>query len=349
MKDILTISNDADAEHEKVALWSVPSANYRGIIAIHSTALGPAVGGTRIWNYASDQAATLDALRLSRAMSYKNAMADLPFGGGKAVIFGNAITTDRERLLRAHGQFVNSFGGQFITAQDVGTSSDDMECIRMETPHVAGLTSGIGDPSPLTAYGVFRALQASAQHRWGSAELTKRTIAIQGCGKTGYELAKRLYQAGAKLLVSDIDSERVKRVVNDFDATAVSPDRIIGVDADIFAPCALGGVINDEAIPQLKVEIVVGSANNQLLEDRHGDVLHQIGILYVPDYVANAGGVINGCRELLSWPEKKTEERVHGIYDTVMNILESATSGAPPFRVANQLAERKMFLNKAPA
>lgn len=337
MKKTLT----PETEHEKVVLWSVPSSNYRGVIAIHSTALGPAVGGTRIWNYPTDDAATLDALRLSRAMSYKNALAGVPFGGGKAVIIGNSMTLDREPVLRAHGRFVDSFGGQFITAQDVGTSPEDMEYVRMETPHVVGLASGIGDPSPTTAYGVFRALQASAKHRWGSIELTKRTIAIQGCGRTGYELGKRLHHAGAKLLVSDTDGERVRRVVEDFGATAVGPDQILSVKADILAPCALGGVINDETIPQLSVEIVVGSANNQLLEDRHGDKLHELGILYVPDYVANAGGVIHGCRELLGWPEMKTKQRVDQIYQTVIDILKSAGT---PFRVANQLAERKLAL-----
>jgi leucine dehydrogenase len=352
MKDIPTTTSlckiYADAEHEKVVLSSDPSSNYRGIIAIHSTALGPAVGGTRIWNYPSDEAATLDALRLSRAMSYKNALAGLPFGGGKAVIIGNNMTIDREQVFRAHGRFVDSLGGRFITAQDVGTSADDMDYVRMETPYVAGLASRTGDPSPMTAYGVFRALQASAKHRWGSLELTKRTIAIQGCGKTGYELAKRLHEAGAKLLVSDLDAGRIEKVVDDFGATAVAPEQILGVQADIFAPCALGGIINDETIAQLKVEIVVGSANNQLLEDRHGEALHKIGILYVPDYLANAGGVIHGCRELLGWSEKQTKQHVDRIYDTLIDILESAGSETPPFRVANQLAERKLLVNKAP-
>ena len=333
----------AEAEHEKVVLWSDPESSYRGIIAIHSTVLGPAVGGTRIWNYASDEAATFDALRLSRAMSYKNALAGLPFGGGKAVILGNESTTDRERMFRAHGRFVDSLGGRFITAEDVGTSPEDMEYIRMETPYVAGLASGAGDPSPMTGYGVFRALEAAAKHRWGTLELTNRTIAIQGCGKTGYELAKRLHQAGAKLLVSDIDAGRVRKLVHDFGATAVAPDQILGVPADMLAPCALGGVINDETIPQLKVEVIVGSANNQLLEDRHGEALHEIGILYAPDYVANAGGVIHGCRELLGWTQEQTEQRVHRIYDTLINIFESADSETPPFKVANQFAERKLF------
>jgi leucine dehydrogenase len=338
---------NAETEHEKVVMWSDPAAAYRGIIAIHSTVLGPAVGGTRLWKYTSDEAATVDALKLSRAMSYKNALAGLPFGGGKAVIFGNNMTTaDREKTFRAHGRFVHSLDGKFITAEDVGTSPDDMEYIRMETPYVAGLASGAGDPSPMTGYGVFRALQASAKHRWGSLELTKRTIAIQGCGKTGYELAKQLYETGAKLIVSDIDAGRVKKVVDDFGATAVAPDKISGVSADIFAPCALGGIINDETIPQLKVEIVVGSANNQLLEDRHGEELHRLGILYIPDYVANAGGVVHGCRELLGWSEKQTRQKVERIYHTVLSILESAGSETAPFRVANQFAERKLFPTK---
>lgn len=333
----------AEAEHEKVVLWSDPASSYRGIIAIHSTALGPAVGGTRIWNYASDEAATFDALRLSRAMSYKNALAGLPFGGGKAVIVADGNSIDRERFFRVHGRFVHSLGGRFITAEDVGTNPDDMEYIRMETPYVAGLASGAGDPSPMTAYGVFRALQAAANQRWGSRKLTKRRIAIQGCGKTGYALASLLYESGAKLLVSDIDAGKVKRVVNDFGAIAVAPEEIVSVEADIFAPCALGEVINDETIQRLKVGIVVGSANNQLLEDRHGDALHELEVLYVPDYVANAGGIIHGCRELLGWSEKQTKKRVHRIYDTVLNILKTAGCGSPPFRVANQLAERKLF------
>jgi leucine dehydrogenase len=335
----------AEAEHEQVVLWSDPASGYRGIIAIHSTVLGPAVGGTRLWKYASDEAATFDALRLSRAMSYKNALAGLPFGGGKAVIVASDSNIDREKLFRVHGRFVHSLGGRLITAEDVGTNPDDMEYIRMETPYVAGLASGAGDPSPMTAYGVFRALQAAAKHRWGSLKLTKRTIAIQGCGKTGYALASRLYESGAKLLVSDIDTARINKAVNDFGAIAVAPEEIAGVEADIFAPCALGEVIDDRAVQQLKMEIVVGSANNQLLEDRHGDALHERGILYIPDYVANAGGIVHGCRELLGWSEKQTKERVHRIYDTVLSILETAGSGAPAFRVANQIAERRLRVN----
>ena len=280
-------------------------------------------------------------------MSYKSALAGLPFGGGKAIIFGNGEGIDREKIFRTHGRFVDSLAGRFITAQDVGTDADDMEYIRMETPYVAGLRAGAGDPSPMTAYGVFRALQASAMHRWGSLDLSKRTISIQGCGKTGYLLAKMLSETGAKLLASDIDPGKVKKAVDDFGATAIPHDQILGVQADILAPCALGGVLNDETIPELKVRIVVGSANNQLLEDRHGDELHDIDILYVPDYLANAGGIIGGCQELIGWSREQVKQRVHRINDTLLSILESAGSGMPPFRVANQFAKRKLVQNKA--
>jgi leucine dehydrogenase len=334
-------------KHEKVVLWSDPDSDYLGIIAIHSTALGPAVGGTRLWKYASAEAAMFDALRLSRAMSYKNALAGLPLGGGKAIIVATDAM-DREKIFRAHGRFVDSLAGSFITAEDVGTDPDDMEYVRMETPYVAGLRSGSGDPSPITAYGVFRAIQASALHRWGTSDLTKRTIAVQGCGKTGYHLARSLFEAGAKLVVSDLDEGRVKKVAADFGATELAPEQILGAEADILAPCALGGIINDETIPQLQVEMDVGSANNQLLEDRHGEALHEIDVLYVPDYLANAGGVINGCRELLGWPESKANEGVHRIYDTLLTVLDLAGNKTPPFKVANQLAELRLSANKTP-
>ena len=333
----------AKSEHEKVMLWSDPSCKYRGIIAIHSTALGPAVGGTRFWNYPSDEAASSDALRLSRAMSYKNALAGLPFGGGKSVIIGDNQTLDRERIFRAHGRFVESLGGSFITAEDVGTRPSDMDHVRRETRHVAGLPEGSGDPSPVTAHGVLRALQACAKHRWGSDDLSARRIAIQGCGSTGYHLSKELHNAGAELLVTDVDPNRVKRVVDEFQAWAVPPEAIFGVQADVFAPCALGGIINDQTITQLKVEVVVGSANNQLLEPRHGDRLEELGILYAPDYVANAGGIINGCRELLGWDAPAALRKVEEIYETMLTIFTLAIEETvPPYRVADRLAEERL-------
>ena len=329
----------ADTEHEKIVLWSDAASGYRGIIAIHSTALGPAVGGTRFWNYATDEDASYDALRLSRAMSFKNALAGLPFGGGKAVIIGDNRTTHREEIFRAHGRFVETLAGRFITAEDVGTTPSDMEYVLKETSYVSGLPDRSGDPSPMTAHGVFRAIQASARHRWGSIDISGRTVAIQGCGKTGYHLAQELKDAGAKLLVADVDREKVRRVVHEFGAKEVSPAEIFGARADIFAPCALGGIINDQTVPQLKVEIVAGCANNQLMGESHGDSLHDLGILFAPDYVSNAGGVINGCRELLGWNSAETLTRVDGIYENLLTILELARiAGVAPFRMADQMA-----------
>jgi leucine dehydrogenase len=271
----------AEMGHEQLVICNDTSAGYRGIIAIHSTTLGPALGGTRFWQYATDEEAIIDALRLARGMTYKNAVAGLNLGGGKSVIIGNNKTSDREMIFRAHGRFVESLGGRYITAEDVGTSTADMDFVHMETKNVSGLAGRSGDPSPVTAHGVFRSIQASAKERWGSDDLSNRTVSVQGCGHVGYYLAKELHGAGAKLIVTDIDQERVKQVVNEFGARAVGPDEIYGVQADIFAPCALGAIINDTTIPQLKVEIVAGAANNVLLDaDRHGVALEKRGILY---------------------------------------------------------------------
>src|SRR5438128_5742716 len=258
----------ASMGHEQVTLCHDPAAGYRGIIAIHSTVLGPALGGTRFWSYATDDEAIVDALRLARGMTYKNAVAGLNLGGGKSVIIGDNKTMSRELLFRAHGRFVESLGGRYITAEDVGTSTADMDYVHMETEYVTGLAGRSGDPSPVTAHGVFRAIQASARERWGSDDLSTKTVAVQGCGHVGYYLAKELHEAGAKLIVTDIDPERVKRVVTEFSARGVGPDEIYAAEADVFAPCALGAIINDRTIPLLKCEIVAGAANNQLLEER---------------------------------------------------------------------------------
>jgi leucine dehydrogenase len=342
LKNLCEIHPDTD--HERVVSWSDPDSVYRGIIAIHNTTLGPALGGTRFWNYRSNDEALNDALRLSRGMSYKNAMAGLPFGGGKSVIIGDNRTSNREQLFRAHGRFVETFQGRYITAEDVGTTPDDMEYIRRETAHVGGLPGHSGDPSPVTARGVFRAIQAAAKHRWGLDDLAERTVAIQGCGKTGYYLARELKQAGAKLVVADVDSAKVARVVEEFDAGFVSSAEIFSVRADVFAPCALGGIINDQTIPELQVEIVAGAANNQLLEERHGDVLHERGILFAPDYVCNAGGVMSGCRELLGWDSEKTFSAVDGIYDKVLTVLNLARqNGVPPAQMADSLAQKILY------
>jgi len=327
-------------DYERVA--SCVDGDYHGFIAIHSTALGPAIGGTRFWHYENDEAAIKDLLRLARGMTYKNALAGVPFGGGKSIIVRDDQPSDREQLFRAHGRFVETFGGHYITAEDVGTSPADMEFVRMETNHVAGLLGKSGDPSPVTARGVFRALQAAAKHRWGSDDVTGKTVALQGCGHVGYYLASNLRQAGARLIASDVDAGKVERVVKEFGAVAVAPDEIYGSAADIFAPCALGGIINDQTIPQLKVEVIVGGANNQLLEMRHGDDLHRLGLLYAPDYAANSGGVINGCRELLGWETSQSAAKVDEIYDTLLEIFRVAeTEGIPTYKAADRLAERR--------
>jgi len=334
----------ASMGHEQLVLCSEPSCGYRGIIAVHSTTLGPALGGTRFWNYATDDEAITDALRLSRGMTYKNAVAGLNLRGGKSVIIGDNRTPNREMIFRAHGRFVESLGGRYITAEDVGTSTADMDFVHMETDHVAGLASRSGDPSPVTARGVFRAIQAAAHWRWGSDDaLAGRTVAIQGCGHVGHYLARELHAAGAKLIVTDIDAERVKRVVEECAAKAVEPGEIYSVRADIFAPCALGAVINDSTIPQLKVEIVAGGANNQLLEERHGDELEARNILYAPDYVANAGGVINVYGELAGWDAQRSLRKADEIYQTVLGVFEIARAdGVPTYEAADRLAERRL-------
>jgi leucine dehydrogenase len=326
-------------DYERVA--SATDDRYRGFVAIHSTKLGPAVGGTRLWKYENDEAAIKDLLRLARGMTYKNALAGIPFGGGKSIVLRPAGEIDREKIFRAHGRFVDTFGGRYITAEDVGTSPADMEFVRMETNHAAGLLGKSGDPSPVTARGVFRAMQAAAKHRWGSESLAGKTIALQGCGNVGYNLASNLHKAGARLIVSDVDPSKVERVMKEFDAHAVPPQEIYSTEADIFAPCGLGGIINDETIPQLKAEIVVGGANNQLLEPRHGDELNQLGILYAPDFAANAGGMISGCRELLGWEASQSAAKVEEIYDTLLGIFRMADAeGIPTYKAADRLAER---------
>src|ERR671926_152814 len=329
--------------HEQIVLCHDAAAGYRGIIAIHSTVLGPALGGTRFWRYASDEEAIVDALRLARGMTYKNAVAGLNLGGGKAVIIGDNKTTNREMIFRAHGRFVESLGGRCVTAEDVGTSPGDMDFVHMETDYVTGLAGRSGDPSPVTARGVFRAIQASAKYRWGSDDLSGKTVAIQGCGHVGYYLAQELRAADASLIVTDIDAERVNNVVEEFGARAVEPGEIYGVKADIFAPCALGAIINDKTIPQLKVEIVAGAANNQLLEERHGEELEEREILYAPDYVANAGGVINVYSELAGWDAQRSLRKAGEIYDTLLGVYEIAKQdGLPTYEAADRLAERRL-------
>ncbi len=333
----------AEFGHEQLLLCFDKATGYRGIICVHDTTLGPALGGTRLWQYASDEEAIVDALRLARGMTYKNAVAGLNLGGGKAVIMADNRTVNREMLFRAHGRFVDSLGGRYVTAEDVGTSTADMDFVHMETDYVAGLANRSGDPSPVTARGVFRAIQACARHRWGSESLAGKTVAVQGAGNVGYFLCQELCAAGARTIVTDIDAGRVKRCVDDFGSTPVEPDAIYDAAAHIFAPCALGGVLNDDTIPRLKVEIVCGAANNQLLEERHGEALQRRGILYAPDFVANAGGVINVYSEIAGWTRERALRKADEIFHTTLGMFQIARDqGLPPYEAAERLAERRI-------
>jgi len=326
-----------------VVFWNEPSCGYRGIIAIHNTVLGPALGGTRFWQYNNDREAFIDALRLSRGMTYKAAVAGLNLGGGKSVIIGDNRTTDREAIFRAHGRAVETLKGRYITAEDVGTSVDDMEFVAMETEHVSGRAAASGDPSPVTAYGVYRGIKAAAKHRFGTDDLGGRTITVQGVGHVGYYLCQNLAGEGARLVVTDIDAARVQKVVHDFGATAVGPDEIYAVEADVYAPSALGATINDDTLKVLKVQIVAGAANNVLAEERHGDELHSRGILYAPDYVINAGGLINVCGELNQWTPERSMRKAGDIYNTLLRLFElSEAEGLPTYKAADRLAEQRI-------
>ncbi len=333
----------AEHGHEQVLFSYEPSCGYRGIIAVHDTTLGPALGGTRFWNYESDLDALIDVLRLSRGMTYKAALAGLNLGGGKAVIIGDNKTRDREILMRAHGRAVDSLGGRYITAEDVGTSVEDMDFVHMETEWVVGIVGRSGDPSPVTAYGVYRGIKACALKRYGSDQLADRSIAVQGAGHVGYNLCRYLADEGAKLFVTDIDEIKVRRVAEELGAEAVEPAEIYQVDADVFAPCALGAVLNDRTIPMLQVDIVAGAANNQLETSEHDDLLQEKGILYAPDYVINAGGLINVYSELAGWTLERSKRKAGEIYNVLLAIFDLAeVEGVTSAEAADRLAERRL-------
>jgi leucine dehydrogenase len=329
--------------HEQLVLCHEPSCGYLGIVAIHDTTLGPALGGTRFWQYGSTDEAIVDALRLARGMTYKASVAGLNLGGGKSVIIGNNKRVDREALFRTHGRFIESLGGRYITAEDVGTSPGDMEYVRQETAYVSGLQGRSGDPSPVTSFGVYMGMKATAKARWGSDSLTGKTIAVQGAGKVAYYLSKHLHEEGAKLIVTDIDAEKVKRVVAEMGARAVAPDEIYDQKADIYSPNALGATINDDTLKRLKVEVIAGGANNQLAEERHGDLLEERGLTYAPDYVINGGGVISVYGELQGWDHDRAKRKAGEIYDTLLNVFAVAKQdGLPSYRAADRLAERRI-------
>ena len=341
MPEIFDLMGEHD--HEQVVFFYEPSCGYRGIIAIHDTSLGPALGGTRFWNYASDSEAVVDVLRLARGMTYKAAVAGLNLGGGKSVIVGDNKTTHREMIMRAHGRAVESLGGRYITAEDVGTSVEDMDYIHMETGHVVGMAGKSGDPSPVTAFGTYRGIKACALKRYGTDSLQDRSVVIQGAGHVGYFLAQDLREEGAKVFIADIDESKVERCVEELGCESVGADEVYDVDADVFAPCALGAILNDSTIPRLKVEIVAGAANNQLKRQHHAKMLQDREILYAPDYVINAGGLINVYSELAGWSLERSKRKAGEIYRTLLHIFEIAEdSGLTNAEAADEVAIRRV-------
>jgi leucine dehydrogenase len=339
-------------DHEQVVFYSEPSVGYLGIIAIHDTTLGPALGGTRFWNYKSEDEALTDVLRLSQGMTYKAAVAGLNLGGGKSVIVGDPNMARREMIFRAHGRAVETLKGRYITAEDVGTSVEDMDYVHMETQHVVGIAGRSGDPSPVTAYGTYRGMKACALEKYGDDSLKGKTVAVQGVGHVGYYLCENLAAEGAKLIVTDISEEKVARCVQDFSAEAVKPDAIYGVDAEIFAPCALGAIINSDTIPQLKGNIIAGAANNQLATLEDGKAVQKRDILYAPDYVINAGGLINVYSELADWTTDRSKRKAGEIYQTLLEVFELAreeklTTGEAADRIAERRIERVGQLHRS--
>lgn len=330
--------------HEQVVFCRDEKSGLKAIIAIHNTNRGFALGGCRMWNYASEEEAITDVLRLSRGMTYKNALADLPWGGGKSVIIGDSRKDKSPALMQAMGRFVNRLAGNYVIAEDVGTSPADMAEIAKETTFVKGIEDEGGDPSPGTAYGVFRGIQASVQERLGKNTLDGVSVAVQGLGHVGYDVAQQLHKAGARLWVTDINADAVAKARNELGAEAVDLDKIYDVDADVYAPCALGATINDDTIPRLKVRVVAGAANNQLAEDRHGYDLMERNILYAPDYVINAGGVIHVYHQGPDFDEKVTMDHVARIGNTLLEIYARAkVDGLPPHEAADRLAEERFM------
>jgi len=333
-------------DYEQLVFCQDEASGLKAIIAIHDTTLGPALGGARMWTYASEENAIEDALRLARGMTYKNAAAGLNLGGGKTVIIGDPFKDKNEEMFRALGRFIQGLNGRYITAEDVGTTVTDMDLIHEETNYVTGISPAFGssgNPSPVTAYGVYRGMKAAAKEAFGFDSLEGRTISVQGLGNVAYKLCEYLHNEGAKLVVTDINQAAIDRVVNDFGATAVAPEEIYSQEVDIFSPCALGAILNDETIPQLKAKVVAGSANNQLQDSRHGDYLHELGIVYAPDYVINAGGVINVADELYGYNSERAMKRVEGIYDSIEKIFTiSKRDGIPTYVAANRLAEERI-------
>jgi leucine dehydrogenase len=331
--------------HEQLVFCYDKASGLRAIIGIHDTTLGPALGGCRMWQYGREEDAIDDVLRLSRGMTYKNSAMGLNLGGGKSVIWGNPRTDRSEELFRAFGRYVATLGGRYVTAADVGTGVDDMNYILMETDFVTGRADVSGDPSPVTAFGVYRGIKAAVKHALGQEMLRGLTVAVQGLGKVGYHLCRHLHDEGVRLLVSDITPENVARAVREFGAVALEPQDVYSVSCDLFAPCALGGVLSDETIPALQCRIVAGAANNQLREARHAQMLKERGILYAPDFVINGGGVINVAEEFhpSGYNRDRAYAKVGQIYDKLLRIFQMAEKeGVTTAEAADRLAEDRI-------
>jgi len=340
----LIIQRMSTYDHEQLLFCNDNATGLKAIIAVHNTILGPALGGTRMWNYANELEALTDVLRLSRGMTYKNAISGLNLGGGKAVIIGDSRKNKSEALFRRFGKFVESLGGKYITAEDVGVSTSDMVWVNMETNNVVGLPGKSGDPSPVTAYGVYMGMKAAAKIQFGSDSLTGKKVAVQGVGHVGEYLVKHLAKENADIYITDIHEDTLNAVSAKYGATVVGINDIYGIDMDIYAPCALGATVNDETLAQLKCSIIAGAANNQLKDETiHGEIMKEKGIIYVPDFMLNAGGVINCYAEVkgltADWAMGKAED----IYNTTLSIINrSISDNVPTYKIANKMAEERI-------
>ena len=336
----------AQTGHEEVVFCHNKDAGLKAIIAIHNSVLGPALGGLRMWNYATEQDALNDVLRLSRGMTYKAAVSGLNLGGGKAVIIGDPAQDKSEALFRAFGRFVNSLNGRYITAEDVGIDVNDMEFVYKETPFVTGVHQvhgGSGDPSPFTAYGTLQGLMAALQVKFGNEDVGKYAYAVQGVGHVGMEFVKLLRERGAKVFVTDINKDLVQRAVDDHGAEAVAPDQIYDVDAQVYSPCALGGTVNENTLPRLKCQVICGAANNQLANDEIGDEVMRKGILYAPDYAVNAGGLMNVSLEIDGYNRERAMRMLRTIYFNLGRIFEiSQRDNIPTYKAADRMAEERI-------
>ena len=334
-------------DHEQVLFCQDAATGLKAIIAVHDTTLGPSLGGTRMWNYSTEQEALTDVLRLSRGMTYKSSLAGLNLGGGKAVIIGNSRTQKNEALFRRFGRFVDSLNGKYITAEDVGISTRDIEWVSLETEHVAGKPSyigGSGDPSPVTAYGVYVGMKAAAKAQYGSDSLQGKKIVVQGIGSVGEALVQHLVKEGALVTVTDIFEDRVKEIVDKNAVSVCSPEDVYTQDMDIYAPCALGATVNEETLNIMNCSVICGAANNQLAnEEIHGEMVERKGIIYAPDYLVNAGGIINCYWEVTGYNRDAAMQQASEIYDTTLRILKKASEeNIPSYLAANALAESRI-------